>query len=201
MSRMSVLALAGLVLLSAAGSARADAAFPPFPLVPDVGRVWLRHVVSVREPLPDHVFILRNGPGAGYDRAEFVTIEPGQPLVIDFDREPQWLGWAATLFVVPRDGRAGSPDEVLRRAVPGTVTSRTFKRRSGTPAVFAEALTIRYEVRHADGRPDIVRTSPDERLAGFVAPLLVTLAAVLGGLYLVRRWLRPTRKPNPLPPG
>lgn len=197
--------LTGLVAaLAISGIARADA-----PGLPGTRRITPTHRVVAREPFPDHVFVLC-ADGAE-NRAEFVTVEPGRPLLIEFHKADELragrsFSWSATLVIAPRsDAPVGSAGDVARAAFAGrigTATRYSFFRRDTGPIWSGDRITIDYEVRRAEagGRLEVVRTTRNETLTSCcVLPLLTSFAALFGGVYVLRRWLRPN--PQPTPPG
>lgn len=184
--------------------------------LPGTRRVKPKHQVAAHEPFPNHVFILYD-PDGGQVRdeksgrmvsparwAEFVTIEPKHPLMIEFldSASPQRrFGWSAALLVVPRaNAPTGSALDVANAALAGHIadTSRyTFWCRDSAPAWVGNEMTIRYQIRRVEGsdRLEIARTSWDEEfVCCCVAPLLASLGTFLGGLRVLYRWLRPKPK-------
>lgn len=182
-----------IVLLFAASSARADMG-PFFP-----AQVYAKTVnrIEITEEQPDYVFVLHrfNGPGHSEITHEstFVELKPGQPLEITGYRRD-----TAELFIVPREvAKAYSSAEELVGAIQSkqiAVASYSFRMEETVPVWSSGEITATYRVQPASsGGLEIVRTSGDPLRQWYIVALLVPLAILLSGIWLIRRFMRRVR--------
>jgi hypothetical protein len=179
------------VVLLATSSARADMG----PFLPAQAYAKVVHRIEITEEQPDYVFVVCqrfDGPPHFESRREstFVYLKPGQPLEFTGERYD-----TAGLLIVPREVAKAFPSAAaLAESVQSGETFATqhrFTMRSTVPAWGQSEITATYRVQPAkSGGLEIVRTSWDPLWQWYIVALLVPLAFLLGGIWIVRRFTR-----------
>ena len=176
------------IVAMTASSARADMG------TPGMKRPKLTNRISMREELPDYVFVvLKHRPYfAKQDEpekvAEFVHLTIGKPIEVTGHRRQN-----AELFVVPRKMAANyrTALEVAEAAprIPNAVKlSLSFD--ESVPAWYSDDFTIDYRVQSSGDGIEFVRTTWRPANQCWVVCIAFPIATIFGGLWLVRRWRR-----------
>jgi hypothetical protein len=150
------------------------------PGVPGTSRTYdVIHQITADEPFRDYVFVLDK-----HKTTEFVEMTPDAPLVVDGGVH------SATLFAVPRS--AVKPNETPKQiaedhAIPGKLAF-TLSFREEIPVWHSKRLVITHRIRRSSsGAPELVKTSFNPMIQCCVAGVLVPVAIMLGGVWLIRR--------------
>jgi hypothetical protein len=189
----AVLALA--VVCTANAPASADMGFP------GLQRATPTHRITTCEAFPDHVFVIhRPSIVAGKDRAEYVDLEPGKPVVVDIGGSRRDR---AAFLIAPRSAAgsyatASKLAEAVRSGRIDGATQYELMNEEDVPEWYGDKLTIDYRVQRVTGDPEgrleVVRTTWDQGYQCCVVGLACPVGTVLGGVWLIRRF---TRRPNP----
>lgn len=203
--------LAVIVALVAAAPAQADGA----PGIPFSKSVHAIHRIETQEQHPNYVFVLYR-EGLQYDavkkefewyhEADFIDLTRDLPLVLDLVWTPieqpadkQRTRESAELMIVPRNIATSYQTAMdLYRApqaqIPdGAVRRQRFDARVLVPSWVGDEITITHRVQRAtsgDGL-ELVRTSGNPLRQWYAAAGFVTVAVVIGGVWIIRRLRSP----------
>jgi hypothetical protein len=190
--------LAVIVFIFATSSARADIG----PFLPGTHYAQPRHLIETNESHPDYVFVLTQLKfELQRTVSDYVDLAPGKSVTLTPGYRED-----ATLWIVPKAAAAAyaTAQELTEAArtgaIPGVV-KRDFAFRETVPAWNARKITMTYRVqRNQSGTGlEIVQTSWDPMISWYAAAICVSVAFVLGGFWLIRRFCRigRTRVSNP----
>jgi hypothetical protein len=185
------------VVLLAASPALADIA-PSLP-GPGTKRASVNHSIETREDMQDYVFVvIRWNARHGRQGMEYVQLNRGQPLV-----PPDPNGYREGFKLVVISKVAAEPYKTVEeliaavdaKQVPVTLREDFSFDSTAVPYWADRPHVITYELRRSasgDGL-EIVRTSWDPLWQWYIAALMIPLAFLLGGIWLVRRFTRRVR--------
>jgi hypothetical protein len=184
--------LALLVFIFATSSARADIG----PFLPATHYAQPRHLIETNESHPDYVFVLTQLKfEMQREVVEYVDLAPGKSVTLTPGYREDAILWIVPKAATAAYATAQQLTEAARTgAIPGVV-KREFAFRETVPLWTAREITLTYWVqRNQVGTGlEIVQTSRDPMLSWYVAAICVSVALVLGGCWLIRRFGRMVR--------
>ena len=169
------------------------------------------HRISVSDSFPDYVFIIYK-PVYHYSShfglinlstAEYVELTPNNPIKIpaeDWHRNDQGI----SLIIAPKAESFRTAPELAEAVVlhqVENVVRYEFSNREAVPDWYGTEVTINYRVQfdktRTPTRLEVLRITTDERYQYSFVAIMMTVVAILGGQWFIRKWIRGTGSKGP----